>query len=88
MLALLPDFPDKNPPGVETESAAFSRNTSMANDDITESAAIPASTTLNPTVPTCGSPVSPIRELPELKDVMVQVGPEKGGKVMVIFGDG
>ena len=88
MLALLPDFPDKNPPGVETESAAFSRNTSMANDDITESAAIPGSTTPNPTVPTCGSPVSPIRELPELKDVMVQVGPEKGGKVMVIFGDG
>ena len=87
MLALLPDFPDKNPPGVETESAAFSRNTSMANDDV-ESAAIPGSTTLNPTVPTCGSPVSPIRELPELKDVMVQVGPEKGGKVMVIFGDG
>eukprot|EP00434_Breviolum_minutum_P006511 symbB.v1.2.005746.t1/scaffold307.1/size232847/11 len=59
--------------GVETESAAFSRNTSMANDDVTESAAIPGSTTPNPTVPTCGSPVSPIRELPELKDVMFQV---------------
>ena len=65
------------PPGVETESAAFSRNTSMANDDV-ESAAIPGSTTPNPTVPTCGSPVSPIRELPELKDVMFQVGNTRG----------
>ena len=65
-------------PGVETESAAFSRNTSMANDDVTESAAIPGSTTPNPTVPTCGSPVSPIRELPELKDVMFQVGHTRG----------
>jgi len=65
------------PPGVETESAAFSRNTSMANDDV-ESAAILGSTTPNPTVPTCGSPVSPIRELPELKDVMFQVGNTRG----------
>ena len=73
-------------PGVETESAAFSRNTSLANDEVTESTGstvpVPA-----PPVPTCSSPVSPIRELPELKDVMVQVG-HNGLQSDGDFGDG